>query len=65
GTDNGRGTRREVEQFRVHPNEIKTLRTGEAVMIVKQPRARVQTVRVRPADRGPVRRAERDGPVLG
>jgi type IV secretory pathway TraG/TraD family ATPase VirD4 len=57
GVDTGRGTRREVEQFLVHPNEIKTLRTGEAVMIVKQPRARVQTVRVQAP-----RRAGRSGP---
>jgi conjugal transfer pilus assembly protein TraD len=48
GLETGRGTRREVEQFVVHPNEIKTLRTGEAVMIVKQPRAAVKTVRVAP-----------------
>ncbi len=53
--ETGRGTRREVEEFVVHPNEIKALRTGEAVMIVKQPRTRVRTVRVT--------RPERDGPV--
>ena len=28
GHRTGRGTRRQVERFRVHPNEIKTLRTG-------------------------------------
>jgi hypothetical protein len=50
-----RGTRREVEQFVVHPNEIKTLRTGQAVLISKLRGARAQTVRVAPP-RG------RDGP---
>jgi hypothetical protein len=52
----GRGTRRQVEQFVVHPNEIKSLRTGEAVVIVKQPKASVRTVRVmrsRPREAGP------------
>ncbi len=52
----GRGTRREVEQFAVHPNEIKGLRTGEAVLIVKQPRAGVATVRVAPPRTRPVGR---------
>jgi conjugal transfer pilus assembly protein TraD len=48
-----RGTRREVEQFLVHPNEIKRLRTGEAVLISKLPSATVRTVRVAPpAQRG-------------
>jgi hypothetical protein len=56
--DTGRGTRRLVEQFVVHPNQIKSLRTGEAVMITKIPAARVRTVRVTPP-RG------RDGPELG
>jgi conjugal transfer pilus assembly protein TraD len=54
-----RGTRRPVEQFAVHPNEIKTLGPGEAVLIVKQPRAGVATIRVSPASR------RRDGPALG
>jgi conjugal transfer pilus assembly protein TraD len=44
----GRGTRREVEQFVVHPNEIKSLRTGEAVVITKVPTTRTRTVRVTP-----------------
>jgi hypothetical protein len=52
--DTSRGTRREVEQFVVHPNQIKTLRTGEAVVITKVPRAQVQTVRIAaPRQRGP------------
>ena len=43
-----RGTRRQVEQFIVHPNEIKSLRTGEAVVISKIRRARPRTVRITP-----------------
>ncbi len=42
----GRGTRRLVEQFVIHPNEIKGLQTGEAVMISKLPSATAQKVRV-------------------
>jgi conjugal transfer pilus assembly protein TraD len=56
--DTSRGTRREVEQFVVHPNEIKALETGHAVLITKLPRARTRTVRVAPP-RG------REGPELG
>ena len=75
GYSNGRGTRREVERFVVHPNEIKALRTGEAVLISKLRGERAQVVRVMPAERGPsVSRAaparaadrplERDAPGL-
>jgi hypothetical protein len=46
--DSGRGTRRQVEQFIVHPNEIKALASGEAIMITKLPTTRVQRVRVSP-----------------
>lgn len=53
----GRGTRRKGEQFVVHPNEIKSLRTGEAVLITKLPSAQARTVRIR-APR------ERPGPEL-
>ncbi len=35
GHNTGRGTRRLVERYIVHPNEIKALRTGEAVVISK------------------------------
>jgi conjugal transfer pilus assembly protein TraD len=59
GHDTGRGTLRPKEEFRVHPDEIKSLRTGEAVLITKLPRARVRTVRVTPP------RHERGGPELG
>ncbi len=48
GAPTGRGSRRLVEQYVVHPNEVKTLRTGEAVVISKTPRARVAKVRVMP-----------------
>ena len=51
GHGGSRGTRRQVERFIVDPNEIKTLRTGEAVVIVKQPQARVARVRVAPTQR--------------
>jgi conjugal transfer pilus assembly protein TraD len=54
----GGGTRRQTEQFIVHPNEVKTLRTGEAVLISKLRGARPETIRVRP----PV---QRTGPELG
>jgi type IV secretory pathway TraG/TraD family ATPase VirD4 len=46
----GRGTLRPVEKFLVHPNEIKRLPTGAAVVITKTPQARVQKVRVAAPD---------------
>jgi conjugal transfer pilus assembly protein TraD len=52
-----RGTRRAVEQFVIHPNEIKSLRTGEAVVITKLPSTRTRTVRVTPP-------RQREGPEL-
>ena len=51
GYDTGRGTRREVEQFVVHPNEIKSLRTGDAVVISKLRGTSTRTVRVSPPER--------------
>lgn len=54
-----RESRRQVEQFIVHPNTIKTLRTGQAVVISKHPEATARTIRVTPP------RAERGGPELG
>jgi conjugal transfer pilus assembly protein TraD len=56
--DTGRGTRRQVDEFVVDPNLIKGLRTGDAVVITKQPAAAVRTVRV-----GPPQRTARDGPA--
>jgi conjugal transfer pilus assembly protein TraD len=46
-----RGTRREVERFVVHPNEIKTLAPGDAVLIAKAQGARARVVRVTPPER--------------
>src|SRR5439155_14875618 len=46
--DTGRGTRRLTEKFIVHPNQIKTLRTGEAVVISKIGGSPARTVRVTP-----------------
>jgi hypothetical protein len=42
----GRGSARQVERFRVHPNVIKSLPTGRAVVLTKVPEARVQVVQV-------------------
>jgi hypothetical protein len=49
--ETGRGTRREVERYRVDPDTIKTLAPGEAVVITKIPKASVQKVTVRPPRR--------------
>jgi conjugal transfer pilus assembly protein TraD len=59
GFRSGRGTRREVEQFVIHPNEIKRLQTGQVVVISKLPSATARAIRV-----APPRRDER-GPELG
>jgi conjugal transfer pilus assembly protein TraD len=55
GNDRTRGTRRPVERFLVHPDEIKRLRTGEGIVITKTPEAQARRVRVTPprVDRGP------------
>jgi hypothetical protein len=53
GYDTGRGTRRLTEKFIVHPNEIKTLATGEAVVISKLRGGRARTVRVTPPRQPP------------
>ncbi len=65
GYDTGRGTRRQVERFVVHPNEIKTLPRGEAVVIAKDPVASTRIVRVTPpatASVRPATSAERGAP---
>ncbi|HEY1510990.1 MAG TPA: helicase HerA-like domain-containing protein [Solirubrobacteraceae bacterium] len=46
------GTRRQVERFVVHPNQIKTLGTGDAIMLTKQPAAQTRAMHVRPPQRG-------------
>jgi hypothetical protein len=51
GYDTGRGTRRQVERFVVHPNTIMTLPQGQAVMIAKGQQASVQIVQVEPPAR--------------
>jgi hypothetical protein len=57
GRDTGRGTRREVDRYRVDPDTIKTLPPGHAVVIAKIPTASVQKVRVRhPRDRDQLER---------
>jgi hypothetical protein len=44
----GRSTRRQVERFVIHPNEISSLRTGDAVVIEKLPTAKARTIRMQP-----------------
>jgi conjugal transfer pilus assembly protein TraD len=48
-----RASRREVERFLVHPNEIKTLPVGHAVALTKLPTSQVRRVRVTRAPRVP------------
>jgi type IV secretory pathway TraG/TraD family ATPase VirD4 len=56
GHDRSRGTRRQVEQFLVHPNEIKRLRTGQGIVITKTPIAQARKVQVSPPQQdGPER----------
>jgi conjugal transfer pilus assembly protein TraD len=45
------GTRRQVERYIVDPNEIKTLRTGQALIVTKTPSTRIDRVQIRPARR--------------
>jgi conjugal transfer pilus assembly protein TraD len=58
-----RASRREVERFLVHPNEIKTLPVGHAVALTKLPTSQVRRVRVVRAASTPPR--DRDGPERG
>lgn len=59
-------TRRAAERFVVHPNEIKSLPPGEAVVITKLPRAGVRTVQVAPPRRtAPAPRAPTSRPARG
>jgi hypothetical protein len=44
-----RGTRREVERFVVHPNEIRSLSTGSALLITKVPVASARLIEVAPS----------------
>jgi conjugal transfer pilus assembly protein TraD len=52
GAGGSRGTRRQAERFVVHPNEIKTLRTGEAMLLTKSPVAKVTRLLVSPVHPG-------------
>jgi conjugal transfer pilus assembly protein TraD len=52
GGRGSRGTRRLGEQFVVHPNEIKALETGQAVLLTKIPSARATRVLVSPRRSG-------------
>lgn len=49
--DTRRSSRRQVERFVIHPNQIKRLTTGEAIVITKQPEAQARAMRVRPPQR--------------
>jgi hypothetical protein len=54
-----RGTRREAERFVIHPNTIKTLPPGEAVLISKLRGGKARKIKVSPPERrdtGPDRR---------
>ena len=44
--ETGLGTKREVEQFRVHPNVIKELPTGHAILITRIPRTIARIIRI-------------------
>ena len=46
GRNTGRGTIRQVEEYVVHPNELKQLRQGRAILIRKHPFASVERVDV-------------------
>jgi hypothetical protein len=56
----GRGTRREVERFIIEPNQVKTLQTGEAVLISKLGVRRPQVIKLAPPSAAP---APRPAPV--
>ena len=49
--DTRRSSRRQVERFLIHPNQIKRLTTGEAILITKQPSTQTRAMRVRPPQR--------------
>ena len=59
------GTRRESEQFIIHPNQIKSLRTGDAVLISKLRGQRAQTITVRAPRTTSAPDRRRSGPELG
>jgi conjugal transfer pilus assembly protein TraD len=46
-SETGLGTKREVEQFRIHPNVIKELPTGHAVLITRIPCTSARIIKVK------------------
>lgn len=46
--DSGKGSKREVEEFNIHPNLVKSLRVGKCVCIKKYPESRAYLVQVNP-----------------
>jgi conjugal transfer pilus assembly protein TraD len=52
-----RASRRQVERFLVHPNEIKTLPVGHAVALTKLPTSQIRRVEVAPTSTSPGRAA--------
>lgn len=46
--DSGKGSKREAEEFVIHPNIVKSLRVGKCVCIKKYPEARAYLVHVDP-----------------
>ena len=59
GYSTSRGSRRQVEEYIVHPDTIKSLGTGDAVITTKIPEATVRIARASPPRQPP--RRERDG----
>jgi len=55
----GRGTRREAEQFVIHPNEIKSLGIGDAVLISKLRGGKARTIQIHPPQRDSAQPAQR------
>jgi hypothetical protein len=56
----GGGTRRQTDRFIVDPNEIKALRTGDAVLIAKLRGQRARTITVTPPTRARTPRSGRE-----
>ncbi len=65
GRTTGQGTIKEVEQYAVHPNVLKQLPQGTAVLIRKHPRPRVERVRVHPPAWRETSRRPGAGSLLG
>jgi hypothetical protein len=47
-TKTGLGTAREVEEFRIHPNTIKELTTGKAILLTKTPTSTATPIHIHP-----------------